>query len=239
MLPKTESINDEIIVKEYTEIFTVGYPRSGNTWLGRLLSDLLNCPWQEIPEHPILYYGSHQNGKFVVRKRHTNEMVNGLSVFIYRDPRDVCVSRYFYYQHSSLQETIEKMYSPGEDDLDSYGPYESYIRSIWGHPEKYTVLLAYEDLHKSPILTLRGIVYEISGTALPNKYILESYERQKFENVLEKYPDYKHSMRKGIVGDWMNHFERDDGLLFHEYFGELLLDQGYIENGDWWEGLPI
>ena len=46
MLSQTDLINDEIIIEDYTEIFTIGHPRSGNSWIGRLLSDLLNCAWQ-------------------------------------------------------------------------------------------------------------------------------------------------------------------------------------------------
>ena len=135
-------------------------------------------------------------------------------MFIYRDPRDVCVSWCFYGVHPDIRYTIEEMNKHESQLLDHYGNYEEFVRSLWEHPEKYTVSLRYEDLH-------------------------ESYERQRFENVLEKYPDYDHSMREGIVGDWKNHFRRDDGRLFQKYFGRLMLEQGYIDDGDWWEGLPI
>lgn len=239
MLLQTETINDEIIEKEYTEIFTIGHPRSGNSWTGRLLSDLLNCPWQESPGAPILFYGSHQNGKFVIRKRHTADSLAGLSVFIYRDPRDVCSSWCFYGGHPDMRYTIKEMNKNDSPILDHYGNYEKFVRSLWGHSEKYTVSLRYEDLHETPIPLLRRVIKSLTGTSLTDGYIRESYERQRFENVLEKYPDYGHSMRKGISGDWRNHFNRDDGRLFQEYFGKLMLEQGYIDDYDWWEGLPI
>ena len=239
MLSQTDLINDEIIIEDYTEIFTIGHPRSGNSWIGRLLSDLLNCSWQEIPGAPILFYGSHQKGKFVVRKRHATDSLTGLSVFIYRDPRDVCVSWCFYGVHPDIRYTIEEMNKHESQLLDHYGNYEEFVRSLWEHPEKYTAFLRYEDLHETPIMILRKVIKSLTGTALTDDYICESYERQRFENVLEKYPDYDHSMREGIVGDWKNHFRRDDGRLFQKYFGRLMLEQGYIDDGDWWEGLPI
>ena len=239
MLQQIETINDDLIVNEYTEIFTTGYVRSGNSWIGRLLSDLLNCPWQEFSGAPILFYGSHHNGKFVIRKRHTTERLPGLSVFIYRDPRDVCNSWCFYGGHPDMSYTIEEMNKSESQLLDHYGNYEEFVRSHRESPKKSTVSLRYEDLHETPFPSLRKMVKSLTGTALTDDYIRESYERQRFENVLQKYPDYDHSMRKGIVGDWKNHFRRDDGRLFQEYFGRLMLDQGYIEDGDWWEGLPI
>jgi hypothetical protein len=239
MLSQTDLINDEIIAEKYIEIFTNGHPRSGNSWIGRLLSDLLNCPWQEFPGAPILYYGSHHKGNFVIRKMHTTDSLSGLSVFIYRDPRDVCVSWCFYGGHPSIRYTIEEMNESESQLLDHYGNYEEFVRSQLDRPEKYTVSLRYEDLHESPLPVLRKAIKSLTGTSLTDDYISESYDRQRFENVLDKYPDYSHSMREGLIGDWKNHFRRDDGRLFQEYFGRLMLDQEYIEDGDWWEELPI
>ena len=222
-----ESVTDEIIASEYTEIFTTAHPRSGVTWLGRLLSDLLNCPWQDRAGYEMAFYGIDSKGKFVIRKRHSLDKLPGLTVYIYRDPRDVCVSRHFYNGHPNMRVTIDQM-----------EPYESRIRSIWEHPEKYTTLLRYEDLHETPIITLRRIIKALIGTSLTDDYISESYERQTFGAFLSRYPQAIGSMRKGIVGDWRNHFNREDGRLFQECFGNLMLDQGYIESDFWWEALP-
>jgi len=234
-----ESVTDELIASEYAEIFTTGHPRSGNSWIGRLLSDLLNCPWQDRLGYPMAFYGIDSNGKFVIRKRHSIDKLPGLTVFIYRDPRDVCVSKHFYNNHPNMKLTIDQMRLPILDELDGYGPYESFVRSLWEHPEKYTTLLRYEDLHETPTITLRRIVEALIGTSLTDDYISESYERQTFDAFMSRYPQAKGSMRTGIVGEWRNHFNRDDGRLFQEHFGRLMLDQGYIEDGDWWEELPI
>jgi hypothetical protein len=48
---------------------------------------------------------------------------------------------------------------------------------------------------------------------------------------------YSHR-RKGIAGDWKNHFEQSLGKLFEETFPGLLTDLGYEINREWWQDLP-
>ncbi|MCB2108487.1 MAG: sulfotransferase domain-containing protein [Rhodobacteraceae bacterium] len=41
-------------------------------------------------------------------------------------------------------------------------------------------------------------------------------------------------VRKGIVGDWRNHFTPEVSRAFHDAVGELLLDAGFEADPDWW-----
>ncbi|MBI2685183.1 MAG: sulfotransferase domain-containing protein [Acidobacteria bacterium] len=45
--------------------------------------------------------------------------------------------------------------------------------------------------------------------------------------------------RKGISGDWRNHFDRGLGELFESVFPQLLVELGYEQNCDWWKSLPV
>lgn len=240
MLADPEVVTSEIIELEHQEIFTTGHPRSGNTWIGRLLADLLNSPLQAQPGEEIQFHGSGMDGKYVIRKRHITEALPGPGVFIYRDPRDVCVSKHFYNDHPSIKHTILEMNEPGiEETKDHYGRYEEFVRLLWEHPEKYSIAITYEDLYYLPYQTLWKVLKAVTGESFSHDWILDAYERQRFSVVLAKYPKFYHSMRKGMVGDWKNHFSRDDGRLFQEIFGKLMMEQGYIQDGDWWEELPI
>lgn len=232
-----KTLTDEIIASEYTELFTTGYPRSGNTWMGILLADVLDSPLQEKVGNPIRFYGFSEVGKYVIRKTHNRGQIPGPAVYIYRDPRDICVSSYFYFGQPSINYTICAMAGLLEKKIPL--PFLKWPRTMKEHKEYYTIAIRYEDLLETPTETLWGIVRALTGLELTESRIAETFERQRFDVILERFPDHKHFMRKGIIGDWENHFKRDDGRLFQEYFGRLMLDQGYIDDGDWWEELPI
>jgi restriction endonuclease Mrr len=46
------------------------------------------------------------------------------------------------------------------------------------------------------------------------------------ENVMSHY-------RKGVAGDWINHFTRQHAEAFEASFGDLLTRLGYEEDSDW------
>jgi hypothetical protein len=245
-----KTLTDEIVASEYTKLFTRAYPRSGSTWTGRLLADVLDSPYEEEPGKPIYFFGNSEEGKYLICKTHMNEkhaplieQLPGPAVYIYRDPRDICVSRYIYLRHPDLNYTICSMAGLPDPLGRPRRPYAKWPRFMKEHKEYYTIAIRYEDLHETPIETLRDVVYALTGLELAESRIAETVERQRFDVIQERFPDRNVIMnfvlRKGIIGDWKNHFSRDDGRLFQEHFGRLMLDQGYIKDGDWWEGLPI
>lgn len=44
--------------------------------------------------------------------------------------------------------------------------------------------------------------------------------------------------RKGVSGDWRNHFSRQTGEMFESVFSGLLGDCGYEASTEWWKPLP-
>jgi hypothetical protein len=44
--------------------------------------------------------------------------------------------------------------------------------------------------------------------------------------------------RKGITGDWLNHFNQETGAIFEAVFPDLLLHTGYEDHSEWWRELP-
>lgn len=92
-------------------IYVVGFPKSGNTWLTRLLADVLNCPSTGIfTDYEMAAEGHDRISNFIVVKTHhsvgaaPNELLQSASVvYIIRDIRDVLVSGFFH-NHRALPE---------------------------------------------------------------------------------------------------------------------------------------
>ncbi|MFC1896226.1 sulfotransferase domain-containing protein [Thermodesulfobacteriota bacterium] len=119
--------------KGIEHISVVGFPKSGNTWLTRLLADLLSCPVHQgaMRGNPEIAAEINQrlprgvDSKFDVRKEHFlptshfNEVdeVPTRIVYIYRDVRDVLISAFFYktsYKETDVQtrDYISLLFTP-------------------------------------------------------------------------------------------------------------------------------
>jgi len=235
------------------EIFTVGYPRSGSTWLNRLLSDLLCAPLQPAPGMAIDYFGppNKRRDDIVIRKIHwskeefdSGEHYNGTQgndvrvIFIQRDPRDVAVSAMYYRRVQpnliSVIKTIEvgRGIMPPEEFriYHNAGWYEHFVKEWLGNANFH---LRYEDLHRN-IDVLRNAIMALTDDGISYDEINAALDRQSFSKHVA---NYKHAMRKGIVGDWKNHFTKESGELMDDLLGEFMLDHGYIHSRGWWRNL--
>lgn len=220
------------------EVLVNAYPKSGVTWLLRLVCDLLEGQHQDTDEMEPLTYGHPLSSDWVVRKthypywQHAIPHLKGKTVVLtQRDPRDVVVSAMYYRSTTDLDKAIDVMISPNRS-------YSRWVES-WLTPNEALkckrILTSYEHLHFEPLRQLRYIVFETTGETLPDERINEAVERHSFENMSKTYDDGGHFMRKGVVGDWRNHFSREQAKHFNIHFGDFMMRQGYIESMDWWK----
>lgn len=227
-------------------IYTTGHPRSGNTWLDRLLSDVLDSPISNVsPEPPSdKRFCRTGTGGHIIRKTHwrPDQWEEGGDgdkvVFIQRDPRDVPVSAMYYRSLLPTDEylmNVIKTLCTMQTALGKYAifygcNYETFVRTWLTYPIVHT---RYEDLHALGGLELCRIVAEL-GIEVSIKDCEAAFDRQRFDRHKMNYP---HSMRKGIVGDWRNHYRREHGEMLTSCLGELMIEQGYIDDLNWWREL--
>lgn len=257
-LPKPENI-----------IVVVGYPRSGNTWVTRLIGDILDSPVGGYKNaNPICTEGMERPGKYYVMQLHAlpdvrdrdseaivgarTININGLRgekiIHVVRDPRDVAVSAMYYWDLPNIKTSVSAM-ANGAHPFGGSGPWDKYVDSwerVW-LPQ--VMRIRYEKLYSDPLMCVVDYLLPFIGVSMSHDNVTKSIESQSFnakKNQIQADGDgrpygkniqLKH-MRKGITGDWRNHFKRSDGKLLEDYFGKSLRYYGYETDGDWWKGLP-
>ncbi|KAM3923546.1 sulfotransferase 2B1-like isoform 1-T3 [Leptodactylus fuscus] len=154
-------------------------------------------------------------------------------IYTIRDPKDTAVSLYYFSKMSVFYKDPESMDHCLKDFLSGNIPFGSWFDHVKGWMEMLGrdnfMFHTYEDLQRD----LRGSVIKICkflGKELDDKAIDSVVEYVSFKNMKENkmvnftllptgYMDHEKSpfMRKGIVGDWKNHFT----VTQNEYFDKI------------------
>jgi hypothetical protein len=96
--------------------------------------------------------------------------------------------------------------------------------------------LRYEDLLAEPVAEVRRLL-EFLGADSSEKVARECVEVASFEQLsggrAQGEEDSSSFYRKGVAGDWKNHFTEEDRRIFKEEAGELLIQLGYEKDLDW------
>ena len=86
-------------MKNKEPIYVVGFPKSGNTWLARLISETLDSNLAPNNSIDAADFSENRKGKYIIFKQHTDENISDISkssvIYIIRDVRDVLVSGFF------------------------------------------------------------------------------------------------------------------------------------------------
>lgn len=254
-------------------IYVTGWPKSGCTWLTRLLADALNCraggatPHKDVKE--IAAEGWDRPAPYIVRKTHfvltdkgeqavprahrlnPNKITTERIIHIIRDPRDVTVSTACYFG-IGIREAIYKLRDGWEMPITG-GGWNDYMAK-WMNVD-FATRTSYEALTEGSVKEIIRIL-EKANLPVDQKRIVAAVGRQSFDRRrqhIKKYPEQylqrgRHGMsgaeyqlfflRKGVVGDWRNHFNRKDGRVAQACFGKTMKQLGYIDHDDWWRELP-
>jgi hypothetical protein len=218
------------------EVLVNAYPKSGVTWLLHLICDLLEGVHKDKPESEPLIYDHPVSSDWIIVKGHypyweaAIPYLEGRNVILtQRDPRDVVVSAMYYRKavNLGLDVAIDHLIRSS---------YVDWIESWYSSDLRVEKLIAtrYENLHYKPVRELRNIIWQLTDITLPNNRIRQALNRQSFASMIDQLGGDRHFMRKGVVGDWKNHFTREHAERFNAHFGEFMLRHRYIDSLDWW-----
>lgn len=168
------------------------------------------------------------------------------TVFVYRDPRDMIVSHIFYatqmhpdhwmrrYYTESLH-TMEERINAAIQGVDELGSeltevrkrYEGYL----GWLDQVEILsLRFEDLIQDRQVTLDRLL-----DYLEKRGFTPAAPRHTAIETLSKAiaPGKSGTFRKGVPGNWKEHFTEANKSLFKEKTDDLLITLGYEEDYNW------
>ena len=249
-----------------TPIYVVGYPKSGNSYTSWLLGDILNSPIESVGSAmPLSAEGKGRTGDYVIHQMHMRVVHTGESlaiksayefcpekwkderiVYIRRDPRDVAVSSMYYFQLPDLRAALRGMID-NEGPGVAFGDWRSFVDG-WDSVRPPIARISYEMLRTAPHREINHILYAIDLERIHWQWIEDAINRQSLENKRKQIEvdgclrpfgltAQLRNLRKGIVGDWRNHFNRADGEYAHNAWWEQLQKYGYENDPDWWRYL--
>lgn len=84
---------------------------------------------------------------------------------------------------------------------------------------------------------LRITNLRLKSNRIPDWYVLYSVYMQDFSRLtsgrVEGQENIKSHFRKGISGDWKNHFNQQHKKFFKDNYNDLLIKMGYEKNDNW------
>ena len=235
------------------------HPKSGGTWLARMVADYLQLPFPQRTVLPLAF-------SCVVQNHWPHDSRFRRVFYLYRDGRDVAVSLYFdrmrvaHHEQRpgsrSLQGTYRRLFGPGYDPGDVVRHLPRFIEHEFANPGRGTPLnwrdhiddwwrpeargriayLSYEGLRRDCAAALGEALAEITGEPVDAWRLETTVEKMSMRRQTGRDPgqaDVTQHIRKGIVGDWRNHFSREAAELFNELAGETLVRLGYESDTGW------
>uniref|UniRef100_G1QJP3 Sulfotransferase n=1 Tax=Nomascus leucogenys TaxID=61853 RepID=G1QJP3_NOMLE len=160
-------------------------------------------------------------------------------IYLMRNPRDVLVSGYFFWNHMKFIKKPKSWEQYFEWFCQGTVVYGSWFDHIHGwmpmREEKNFLLLSYEELKQDTRRTVEKICQFLGKTLEPEELNLilknSSFQSMK-ENKMSNYSllsvdyvvDKAQLLRKGISGDWKNHLTVAQAEAFDKLFQEKMAD---------------
>ena len=234
------------------KIVLTEHPKSGGTWVCQMIAEYLSIPNPHDRLPP--------RRRCVLHGHYLNVADDNDTIVIWRDGRDVIVSHYYYHlfhRRSTMPGWAERQQERLgiKDALDIQGNLPRYIEycftdgppyhmtwtsfmETWKNRSDY-VETSYEAMRENPQREMKRILAHLSIHNIDDVKLNACISKFSFENVTGRKPGEENAycfIRKGIVGDWKNHFSREAREVFDHYAGQALIDLDYEADHSWVDG---
>lgn len=228
------------------------YPKSGGSWIGSMLGDILQVPRRDIYvtedfslfdiyKHP--WYADAKDLTIpcqAVVKSHelpNSNLINFDATYIHliRDGRDVVVSKWFFEKDFYVKNGITNSFDKQFDDYvtETASDWSNYIEE-WS--TQNPIVARYESFLIDPISSLKKLLSHITEEDYSENRLEETilrFSKKNFSASLDGLFRHNIFVRKGIAGDWRNHFSKKNINSFKTVAGSTLIALGYEQDMDW------
>jgi hypothetical protein len=229
----TQQFNDFLLEKN-RHIGTPDYPHFRSDDLKYLLLSAVGALFDGVRRDThVTCIGSKDPKLTKTMSVYADLLPNAKFIHIIRDGRDVLVSAWF--NNLRKDEAATRHRWPQFQDFVEYGVQEwvseiSKTRTFAKQHVGRCFELRYEGLHKDPRPVLKALLefLEVAPSSHMLDLCLQAGEFRRLAQGRQRGQEDRGAFfRKGIIGDWRNHFNRESSDLFLSHAQELLLDLGY------------
>ncbi|MDD2921820.1 MAG: sulfotransferase domain-containing protein [Anaerolineales bacterium] len=193
--------------------------------------------WQETYQYPLASLSNWWN--YEVRKLPTKRF------FVMRDARDTLISFYFSTKKShrievdTMDVRRQKLNELSEEDGIIY-LMDEVLRPVFVIQKSWitapdTLVLKYEDILGNEFNFSKNLI-EYCEIEIEDQRLESIIKENNFEAVAGRKRGEENTsahLRKGVVGDWQNHFTEKVKTEFKKRYGRLLIDTGYEKDLNW------
>jgi len=222
------------------------FPKSGGTWLCRMLSDVLD---RRFDDNSYPKFGT------AVMKHHRTSFILKPTITVIRDPRDVAVS-YFHHMLKAFNDDPfnkhgvrimqNEVYGGQSADASNDDQLSVFIEKLttapvspaftWGdfyrqQTQQNNPILRYEDMRTDPLASIGGVLTAV-GAHYSKTRLKEVIDANNIETILDKRKKEgvqggNFFIRKGKVGGWRDCLREESIALIEKDAGDLLDRYGY------------
>ncbi|EDX85405.1 Sulfotransferase domain superfamily [Synechococcus sp. PCC 7335] len=233
-------------------IVVTEFPKSGGSWISSMLGEVLSLPNRDIyvqPGFDLFDIASHPwysqadaldiPPQCVVKSHELphSSLINFDATYIHliRDGRDVAVSKWFFDQKFCVDNGIRTALPTNfyEYVIKTAAEWSSYVNS-WLQQSVITV--RYEDFLAAPVQSLGNLLAQMGYEERPLVTLeacVAKFSKKNFSASFDKTFKHNTFVRKGIAGDWVNHFNHHHVDGFKSVANDTLLLLEYESTSAW------
>lgn len=243
-------------------LFVAGMPKSGTTWLEKMIS---SYPGYEEVLIPSANFYELKTGEghlydlpdnafsrlqdcLVLTKMHCHGTAQNVKVLaqgeipyvvLYRDPRDVAVSYYFYVRNTPWHGDYKALKDCSVKEGVRYFihkrllEFTHWMRS-WreNRTPGSSLMISYEEMLRDSAGVIRR-VFQLFDLPADDVRIEKIVADNSFKSLVAVDSGKTAFFRKGQSGDWVNHFDDSLKSEFNSVDSKILVEFGYENNDQW------